>query len=150
MARMYARKSGKSGSKRVYREEKPDWLRYDADEVEAIIVKLAKQGHSTAEIGLILRDSYGIPDVRLYGFKISKVLEEHGLMKEYPEDLMNLFRRAINLRKHLELHKKDYHSKRGLQLIESKIRRLVKYYKSVGRLPKAWKYDPEKVKLIVS
>ena len=146
---MYARKAGRSGSKRVYRDGKPEWLRYEKDEVEDIIIKLAKQGLAPARIGLVLRDTYGIPDVRLYGIKISRVLEKAGLLQDYPEDLMNLFRRAVNLRKHLEKHKKDYHSKRGLQLMESKIRRLVKYYISIGRLPKGWKYDPEKVRLIV-
>lgn len=149
MARMYARKSGKSGSKRVYREQKPEWLSYEKEDVEAIIVKLAKEGLNPARIGLVLRDQYGIPDVRLYGIRINRLLKEKGLASEYPEDLMNLFRRAVNLRKHLESNKKDYHSKHGLQLMESKIRRLVKYYIRNGVLPKGWKYDPEKVKLIV-
>ena len=55
----------------------------------------------------------------------------------------------MNLRKHLEKNKKDYSSKRGLELTESKIRRLVKYYKKRKVLPEDWKYDPEKAKLLV-
>ncbi len=149
MARMYARKRGRSGSKRVYRDEKPDWVEYEADDVKKIIIKHYREGKSMAEVGMILRDQYGIPDVRLFGLRIKDVVEEAGLKPEYPEDLMNLFRKAINLRKHLEKHKKDYHTKRGLQLVESKIRRLVKYYIRKGDLPEGWKYDPDKVKLIV-
>ena len=149
MARMYARKKGSSGSKRIYRDSKPEWLDYELEDVEAIIVKLAKEGKSPAEIGRIMRDQYGIPDVRIYRTRITKVLASKDMLPEYPEDLMNLFRRAVSLRKHLEKNKKDYHSKRGLQLIESKIRRLGKYYKKQGRLPSSWKYNPEKVKLIV-
>jgi small subunit ribosomal protein S15 len=56
-------------------------------------------------------------------------------------------KRAVRVRKHLDEHPKDYHSKRGLQLIESKIHRLVKYYKREGILPPDWKYDPSKVAL---
>jgi len=35
---------------------------------------------------------------------------------------------------------------RGLQLAESRIKRLVKYYKRIGRLPMEWKYDSESIK----
>jgi len=37
---------------------------------------------------------------------------------------------------------------RGLQLTESKINKLVKYYKKSDRLSKDWKYDHKKVKLL--
>ncbi|MBC7119946.1 MAG: 30S ribosomal protein S15, partial [Methanobacteriaceae archaeon] len=68
---------------------------------------------------------------------------------EYPEDLINLMKKAVNIREHLKEHPKDLHSRRGLQLVESKIRRLVKYYVRKGVLPEGWKYDPEKAALIV-
>ena len=99
-------------------------------------------------IGIILRDQYGIPLVKqVTGKKIVQILREHGLEPEIPEDLANLIRRAIRVRRHLEEHPKDYHSKRGLQLIESKIRRLEKYYKREGVLPPDWRYEPEKIKV---
>ncbi|HDI10435.1 MAG TPA: 30S ribosomal protein S15, partial [Euryarchaeota archaeon] len=60
-----------------------------------------------------------------------------------------LIKRAVNLREHLDKHPKDLHSRRGLILIESKIRRLVKYYVNKGVLPEGWKYDPEQAKLLV-
>ena len=62
---------------------------------------------------------------------------------------MNLLGRAVNLEKHNTPNHKDMFSKRGMQLIEAKIRRLVKYYKREGRLPGDWKYDLEQAKLIV-
>jgi small subunit ribosomal protein S15 len=40
-------------------------------------------------------------------------------------------------------------SKRGMQLIESKIRRLAKYYKREGKLPEDWAYNLEQAKLLV-
>ncbi|ENN95616.1 30S ribosomal protein S15P [Methanocaldococcus villosus KIN24-T80] len=150
MARMHARKRGKSGSKRPPRKEVPEWVKYTPEEVENLVVELAKKGYQSAQIGLILRDSYGIPDVKLItGKKISRIMKEHGLYPKVPEDLLNLMRRAVNLRKHLEQHPKDLHSKRGLQLIESKIKRLVKYYKRKGVLPQDWRYTPETARLLV-
>ncbi len=149
MARMYARKRGKSGSKKPLQKIAP-WVIYKPQEIEEIIVKLAKQGYQSAQIGLILRDQYGIPSVKVTNKKsITQILKERKLYPEIPEDLFNLLKKAVNLRKHLEKNKKDYSSKRGLELTESKIRRLVKYYKKRKVLPEDWKYDPEKAKLLV-
>ncbi|ADP77705.1 SSU ribosomal protein S15P [Methanothermus fervidus DSM 2088] len=132
------------------RGRKPDWVDYSKEEIEELVVKLYKEGHPPSKIGIILRDQYGIPKVKdVIGLKITQILEKHGLKPEYPEDLMNLIRRAVRLREHLKEHPKDLHSKRGLQLIESKIRRLVKYYKRKGVLPEGWKYDPEKAAVLV-
>ncbi len=148
MARMYARRRGKSGSKKPL--TKATWVEYSPEEVEQLVCKLAKEGYPPAKIGLILRDQYGIPSVRdITGKKILKILKEHALAPKIPEDLFNLLKRAVNLRKHLEIHKKDLHSRRGLEQIENKIRRLAEYYIRKGVLPKDWKYDPEKAKLWV-
>lgn len=145
------REKGRSHSTRPVRASPPRWLKLSSEEIEALIVELAKKGYGPSMIGIILRDQYGIPLVKpILGKGIAKVLEEHGLAAEIPEDLFNLMKRAAKLRTHLEEHPKDYHSKRGLEEIESKIRRLAKYYKRIGKLPKYWKYEPEKVKLLVS
>jgi small subunit ribosomal protein S15 len=99
---------------------------------------------------LILRDIYGVPDVKaVTGKKLSKILAENKLASEIPEDLQNLIKKAVNLRKHLEKNKRDKHNTRGLQLIESKIRRLSKHYKASGKLPGDWRYEPEKAKLLI-
>jgi len=114
------------------------------------LIKLGKEGVSSSLIGLILRDQYGIPDVKLItGKKITEILEDNDMKPKYPEDLLNLIRKAVRIRKHLEENKKDYHSKRGLELTESKIKRLVKYYRRTKKLPEDWRYDPEKAALIV-
>ncbi|HDH40813.1 MAG TPA: 30S ribosomal protein S15 [Candidatus Altiarchaeales archaeon] len=150
MARIHARRKGKSGSKHPYRTSKPDWVPYESREIEELIVKLAKDGNSQSKIGIILRDQYGIPSVKdLTGKKIGYFLRKNKLESDLPEDIQNLIRKAVNLRKHLEKHKKDKHNRRGLQLIESKIRRLAKYYKREGRLPGDWRYEPEKARLMI-
>ncbi len=137
---MHARRRGKSGSKHPIERTHPEWS-LKPEEIEELIVKLAEEGKPPAMIGLILRDSYGVPDVRAaLGKKITKVLEEHNLLPEIPEDLSNLLDKRANLLKHLAEHKKDLHNRRRLQLIEAKIKRLVKYYKREGRLPEKWSY----------
>jgi small subunit ribosomal protein S15 len=129
---------------------KPEWVEYSTEEIEELILKLTKEGNSTSKIGIILRDQYGIPDVKLItGQKITKILEKHDQGLEYPEDLMNLIRRAVNIRDHLEENPKDLHTRRGLRIIESKIRRLVRYYTREGVLPEGWRYDPRSAALLV-
>ncbi len=150
MARMYSRKSGKSGSKRPERDVTPVWVKYKQEEVEKLIVKLRKQGHQSARIGSILRDQYGVPNVKeITGKTITQVLEENDFERDIPEDLFNLLEKSVNLREHLEKNKRDYTSKRGLELIESKIRRLGKYYIRKGKLPEDWKYKPDEAKLLI-
>ena len=55
----------------------------------------------------------------------------------------------VGVKKHLEENKHDMPAKRGLQLTESKIRRLIKYYKKIKKLPIDWKYDENSIKLFV-
>jgi small subunit ribosomal protein S15 len=150
MARMYSRKKGKSASTKPTTKAQPTWLRYKAKEVEMLITKMAKEGKTTSEIGIILRDTYGIPDVKMVTKKsILKILKEKNLTKELPEDLFNLIKRYIQIKKHLEENKKDMPALRGLQLTESKMRRLVKYYKERDVLPKDWKYDEQSIRMYV-
>ena len=150
MARIHARKRGKSGSKRPSRKTPPKWVRYRKDEVEKLVIKFAKEGLPSAKIGLILRDQFGIPSVKsITGKTITKIMKENNLYPKIPEDLFNLLKQAVNLRDHLKKNKKDYTSKRGLELLESKIRRLVKYYVRKGILPEDWRYEPEKGKILV-
>ena len=147
---MHTSSKGKSGSKKPSSTTAPSWLKLKKDEVETLVVKLAKKGYQTGYIGSVLRDSYGVPDVKvIVGKSISQILIENKLSPEVPEDIQNLIKRAVTVRKHMDANKKDMASKRGLQLIESKIRRLEKDYKTSGKLPKQWKYNPEKARLLV-
>jgi small subunit ribosomal protein S15 len=145
MARMYSRKKGVSGSKKPLKKTTTTWIRYKPREIELLVGKMSKEGKTSSEIGLMLRDTYGIPDVKtLTGKSITKILKEKKLIPEVPEDLRALIRKAALIRKHREDNKQDKPAFRGLQLTESKINRLVKYYKGTGRLPVTWKYDPRK------
>jgi small subunit ribosomal protein S15 len=150
MARMYSRKKGKSGSKRPLRKTMPSWIRYKPKEAELLVVKLAKEGKTQSEVGLILRDTYGIPNVKeVTGKNLSQIRKEHNLSADIPEDVMALIKKSISLKKHVEKNHKDESARRGITLTESKIKRLAKYYKRIGKLPETWKYQPERVKLYV-
>jgi small subunit ribosomal protein S15 len=148
MARMYSRKKGKSGSHKPINKE-AKWVTHKPQEIEDIVIRLAKEGKSSAEIGTELRDQYGIPSSKAVAKrKITSIMKEKGFFRELPEEMVNLLRNAVKLRAHLETNKHDRYSKRGLELTESKIRRLAVYYKKTGTLQKSWVYDPEKAKLL--
>jgi small subunit ribosomal protein S15 len=150
MGRIHARKRGKSSSKKPHNKAKPTWVKMSSSDIEKLITKLAKDGHGSAIIGLILRDQYGIPDVKKITKKnITEIMKDNGTYPELPEDLLDLMKRAITVRKHMETNKKDLHSRRGMSLIEAKINRLVRYYKKKKVIPKDWRYNPEKAKIII-
>jgi len=150
MARMHARRKGRSGSERPMISENPAWVPLNATEIEDLIVKFAKDSLISARIGLILRDQYGVPDVKLAtGKTITEIMKEKGVAPALPEDISSLMRRAISLNVHVRENRGDVSNRRGLQLIESKIRRLERYYKDNGVLPQDWKYSLKTAELML-
>jgi small subunit ribosomal protein S15 len=128
MATLYGRGRGKARS-HAPKAEKPYWVKMESKEIEEVVVKLAKQGLSSAKIGLMLRDNYGIPSTKtVIGKKVEKILAENNV-KTQDYNIVSLEKRQRALKKHLEKNKKDMTAKRGLQLTEAKIRRLEKYSK---------------------
>jgi small subunit ribosomal protein S15 len=139
---MPKQEKGKAHSTRPVSRRPPSWCKYQPEEVEAFVIKLAKDGHSLSKIGTILRDQYAIPLVKpITGKSISDILESAGLAPSMPEDLANLIKKAQNLAVHMEKNKKDLHNKRSLQVIEARIYKLSRYYKRNGVLPPKWKYE---------
>lgn len=150
MSRMHSTARGKSGSKKPVEKKVQAWVRYKPKEAEMLIVKLAKDGKTASDIGIILRDTYGIPSVRaLMSKTVNAILKEKSLLSEIPEDVAALIKKSISLEKHIEENKQDMSAKRGLQLTTSKILRLIKYYKGTGRLPSEWKFDKSKMRLLI-
>jgi len=149
MARMHARRKGVSGSTRPLKSTVP--ITMTPEEVQKVVVELRNSGLSSSQIGIVLRDTYGIPDIKSVTKKsLTEVLRDNGVAPELPEDLFNLITKALNLRDHLEENKKDLHNKRALQLTESKIRRLVSYYKRRAVLPSEWSYRLDTVEMLIS
>ncbi len=147
---MYSSRKGKSGSSKPFMSEPSAWSNTDAKEIESLVLKYAKEGMSTSQIGIVLRDKHAVPDARLVlGKRIGAVLAENDLGGSYPEDLMNLMRQAVGIIDHLTTNHRDIHNKRSLELTEAKIRRLGNYYKAEGKLPADWKYKRDQLRLIV-
>ncbi len=142
MARLHAKRKGQHGSTRPLLAKNPEWVPLEADEILEIVVKMHGEGYPTAAIGGRLRDLYGVPNVRLAtGKSVAQILKAKGLMRDIPEDLSALMKRAVGLQVHIKSNPKDHSNRRGLQLTESKIRRLSRYYKDEGVLPADWDYS---------
>jgi small subunit ribosomal protein S15 len=141
---MPKQEKGKSHQTRPVGKRAPSWCKYQPEEVEALIVKLGKEGHSPSRIGTILRDQQSVPLSKLItGKRVLKVLRENELAPSLPEDLASLLKKAHSLGLHLEKNRTDLYNRRALQLIEAKIHKLSRYYKREGLLPPTWKYEPK-------
>ena len=150
MARMHSKGKGTSGSSKPNTDTAPSWSESDKGTVEELIIKYANEGHSSAKIGTLLRDMHAVPDVRLVmGERISKTLSRNNLESTYPEDMMNLMRKALSLIDHLSSNKKDLHNRRQLELCESRLRRLARYYVGTGRISSTWTYKRDQLRLMV-
>jgi small subunit ribosomal protein S15 len=138
---MPKQEKGRAHSTRPVSRRPPSWCKYQPEEVEAFIIKLAKEGHSLSSIGTILRDQYAIPLVKpITGKSISDILKAADLAPSMPEDLANLVKKAQGLAVHMDKNNKDLHNKRSIQFIDARIHNLSRYYKRTGVLPKNWKY----------
>jgi len=111
------------------------------------ILQLAKQGYKKSYIGKVIKEKYGKKVKELLGKKLEKILEENGIKEEIPEDLLAIFKKINRMMKHLEIHKKDMHTKKRLEEYEKSVQCLIKYYKRVGKLPQNFKYSREVVKM---
>ena len=101
--------------------------------------------------GVILRDSRGIAQVKsITNSKVLRILKAAGLAPELPEDLYCLIKKAVSVRKHLDKFRQDKDAKFRLILIESRIHRTSRYYKSVKALPPNWKYESATASTLVS
>ena len=147
MARTHAHTHGKSHTNRPTSKNAPSWTIANQDIVSKI-VDFGKDGLTASEIGLRLRDEFAVPLVKpILGKTITQVLEENNITKTMPEDLERLVRKALGLQKHLNNHNSDKRNVRSLELIESKIHRLSRYYKKNSKIPQNWKYKSVIAKL---
>ncbi|WP_395239339.1 30S ribosomal protein S15, partial [Salmonella sp. s54412] len=139
---MHSNGKGISYSALTYRRTVPTWLKLSSVDVSEQIYKLAKKCLTPSQIGVILRDSHGVAQVRyITGNKILRILKKNGMAPSLPEDLYHLIKKAVSVRKHLERNRKDKDAKFRLILIESRIHRLARYYKTKRVLAPNWKYE---------
>ncbi|KDD73352.1 hypothetical protein H632_c2263p0, partial [Helicosporidium sp. ATCC 50920] len=119
-------------------------------QVDDMITKFAKKGLTPSQIGVLLRDSHGVAQVKaVTGAKILRILRGKGLAPEIPEDLYHMIKKAVTMRKHLDANRKDKDGKFHLILVESRIHRLARYYKRTRKLPPNWRYDSSTASALV-
>eukprot|EP00892_Ulva_mutabilis_P006838 jgi/Ulvmu1/4526/UM002_0252.1 len=151
MGRMHSKGKGMSGSALPYKRTPPSWLKVTSHEVNDMICKLSKKGTTPSQIGVVLRDHHGVGRVTsVTGTKILRILRKQGLAPEIPEDLYFMIKKAVSMRKHLEVFRKDRDAKFRLILVESRIHRLARYYKQTKKLPPNWKYESATASTLVS
>ena len=101
-----------------------------SDDVVEQIIKYARKGLTPSQIGVILRDAHGVSQAKVVtGNKILRILKSNGLAPE---------------------NRKDKDSKFRLILIESRIHRLARYYRTVAVLPPNWKYESATASALVA
>ena len=103
--------------------EKPVWLKYSEDEVSLIILKLAEKGLTAEKIGLVLKDQYGIPRVKLYNLKIKDVLKE----KFQEPTIINLQKKVERITLHNQRHKNDKKAGRSMIISKAKLKKRFEY-----------------------
>jgi small subunit ribosomal protein S15 len=141
MGRVHTHRHGQSHSTRPITSKSPSWITTSPKEIEELVVKYSKDGVPMSQIGIRLRDQHAIPLVRpIVKKSIKKILDDHGVTPEIPEDLNNIVKKAVNLQKHLKTHRSDNRNVRSLELVEAKVHRISTYYKRIGALPQNWKY----------
>ena len=76
-----------SASALPYRRSQPSWSKATPEEVTDQIFKFARRGLSPSQIGVILRDSHGVPQVKsVTGNKILRILKTNGASNGGPFD----------------------------------------------------------------
>ena len=151
MGRMYSNGKGISKRSLPYRKAPPSWVQISAGDLTEQIVKMAKRGQSPSQIGVVLRDQYGIPQVKgVTGSKILRVLKVNGVAPQLPEDLYHLIKKAVNIRKHIEKFRADKDGKFRLIQTESRIHRLARYYRISKALPPTFRYNSKKADTLIA
>ena len=126
MARAYSRKKGKSNSTRPVNIDNSEWTNKDAKLIKQTILDLAKDGKSASEIGMILRDQYGVTKTRVFGKKLNAYLKEVGV--NVNPDLDNAEKKVEGLKEHLKENITDRHAKHKLQHAQSRLNITRKYF----------------------
>ncbi len=153
MAKLYTRRKGKSKSRKpvIDRAEfGKGTSETSKEEIEQIILNYAKEGTSPALIGEKLKANNNVKYIQhALGKRLVTFLNENNIKSSVPQDLLDLIRKAVKIRKHIENNKGDVHNKTALSRTEAKIWRLTRYYTREGVLPSNWKYNPKTAELLI-
>lgn len=103
---------------------KPAWLKMSEEELVKVITTLSEK-YQPAQIGLILRDQYGVPTTKVYGKKLGDYLAQIGKTENH--ELKNVEKKVEKIVEHLKKNITDKRSKHHLQKSASKLNAMKKY-----------------------
>ncbi len=150
MARMHTKRHGKAKSRKPLLEKASNESGLGKEKIEELITNYAKQGLGPAQIGEKLKREHKVLYIKqATGKRLMEILNEKSLSGQVPPDMLDLMRRALRIRNHLNVNKRDTYNRVRLSRTESKIWRLAKYYIREGELPKNWRYDPQQAELLI-
>ncbi len=104
--------------------KKPSWIKMNESELIEVIKKLSEK-YDAPEIGLILRDQYGIPTTKIFGKKLKQYLIELGV--ETNIELKKSKQKIERIAKHMKKHITDKKAKHKFQKAQSQLNVLEKY-----------------------
>ena len=104
---------------------KPVWVKMKEPELKKVILELSEK-YAPSQIGIILRDQYGIPTTKIFGKKLKAYMEE--LRIERNEDLENAEKKVTRMKEHLKNNITDRSAKHKLQHAQSRLNIVKKYF----------------------
>lgn len=135
---MYSKGHGKSKSRKPFTTAPPTHI--SEKEVIEIVINLAKKGNSCSEIGKVLRDNYGVGSIySMTNSTMLELLKQHNLAPKIPDDVISIEKKCISIYNHLKKETGDKNAFYRLKQKESRLHRLIRYYKSKEILPKDFK-----------
>ncbi len=105
--------------------KKPTWVKMKEPELKKTILELSEK-YAPSQIGIILRDQYGIPTTKIFGKKLKEYMQELGI--ERNEDLENAEKKVTGLKEHLKNNITDRSAKHKLQHAQSRLNIIKKYF----------------------
>lgn len=106
-------------------KEKKTPERAKVEDVTQIVVDLGRKGNTPSQIGIILKEKYGVPKAKLLGKKVTKILRENNI--EYKDDLNFIEDKLKKIETHIGQNKQDKKSKREIVKYVSLKKRLIVY-----------------------
>lgn len=110
--------------------QKPSWVKLSEEDLVKVVKDLS-QKYAPSQLGIILRDQYGIPTTKVFGKKLKAYLKEAGV--ERNEDLENLQKKVDKMKEHLKTNITDKIAKHKLQGAQSKLDVAKRYFEKKSK-----------------